>query len=125
MGLRIGSTVINCRDLDTLTAFWSRALDLQPSSTAPGDDFRVLRGDRVNLSLQRSDTPVTGRGHLHLDLYTSTRTDEVRRLLGLGATYVRDCDDPDDEYTVLADPEGNVFCVCTVATEPVSDCADR
>ena len=52
MAIRLGSTVINCADMELMTRFWSRALDLAPSSAAPGDDFRVLRGEHVHLSLQ-------------------------------------------------------------------------
>jgi hypothetical protein len=51
---------------------------------------------------------------MHLDLYTDDQTTEVRRLLALGARHVRDNHDPDDDYVVLADPEGNLFCVCLV-----------
>lgn len=114
MAMRIGSTVINCADLDTMTAFWARALDLTPSSLDPGDDFRVLRGERVNLSLQLADTPVTGRDQMHLDLYADDQAAQVERLVGLGATVVRHHEDPDDDYVVLTDPEGNEFCVCAV-----------
>lgn len=51
---------------------------------------------------------------MHLDLYTSDQADEVARLRGLGATLIRAHHDPDDDYVVLADPEGNHFCVCAV-----------
>jgi hypothetical protein len=47
MTIRLGSTVINCANLELMTSFWSRALGLAPSSAAPGDDFRVLRGEHV------------------------------------------------------------------------------
>ena len=114
MALRIGSTVINCADIETMTAFWSRALELTPSSTDPGDDFRVLRGERVHLSLQVADTPVTARDQMHLDLFTGEQAEEVARLEGLGATVVRHHEDPDDDYVVMRDPEGNEFCVCLV-----------
>jgi hypothetical protein len=57
---------------------------------------------------------VSARDQMHLDLYTNDRPGEVQRLLGLGGTYVRRSDDPDDDYVVLADPEGNEFCVCAV-----------
>ena len=117
MAVRIGSTVINCADIETMTAFWSRALGLTPSSTDPGDDFRVLRGERVHLSLQVADTPVTARDQMHLDLYTRTKAPEVERLLALGARFVRNSGDPDDDYDVLLDPEGNEFCVCQI-TDP-------
>ena len=110
MGLRIGSTVVNCSDLETMTEFWTQALGLTPHSREPGDDFRVLRGERVNMSLQRADTPVTARDQMHLDLYSDDREGEVARLIGLGATFVRKGPDR-DAYDVLRDPEGNEFCV--------------
>jgi catechol 2,3-dioxygenase-like lactoylglutathione lyase family enzyme len=115
MAIRIGSTVINCADLETMTAFWARALGLTPSSLEPEDDFRVLRGGRVNLSLQVAETPVLARDQMHLDLYADDQAAQVERLVGLGATVVRHHEDPDDDYVVMRDPEGNEFCVCAVA----------
>ena len=117
MTIRLGSTVINCADMELMTGFWSAALGLAPSSAAAGDDFRVLRGPQVNLSLQRARTAVTGRDQMHLDLYTDAQAAEVQRLTALGATFVRHNHDPDDDYVVMADPEGNQFCVCAM-TEP-------
>ena len=96
MAIRLGSTVINCADIDVMTAFWSRALHLSPSSAEPGDEFRVLRGEHGSLSLQRSRTPVS----------------EVARLTGLRAKAVRRHREPGDDYVVMTDPEGNEFCVC-------------
>ncbi len=117
MAIRLGSTVINCADLELMTRFWSQALGLLPSPAEPGDDFRVLRGDRDNLSLQRSRTPVTARDQMHLDLYSDDQAAEVERLTGLGATLVRHHqEDPDDDYVVMTDPEGNEFCVVAVAS---------
>jgi catechol 2,3-dioxygenase-like lactoylglutathione lyase family enzyme len=115
MTIRLGSTVINCADMELMTSFWSRALGLAPSSAAVGDDFRVLRGDHVNLSLQRADTAVSARDQMHLDHYTDDQAAEVRRLAGLGARVVRHNHDPHDDYVVLTDPEGNEFCVCVKA----------
>lgn len=112
MGIRVGSTVINCADLDTMTRFWSAALDLVPSSAGPRDTFRVLRGDRVNVSLQRAATPVTARGQVHLDLYSDDVEAQLLRLTGLGATVVRRAIDEGEDFVVLTDPEGNPFCVC-------------
>jgi uncharacterized protein (TIGR00725 family) len=117
MNLRVGSTVINCSDLESMTAFWSAALGLTPSSRQADDDFRVLRGARVNLSLQLAETPVTARDQMHLDLYTDDQQGEVRRLEELGARYVRDSE-PGDDYVVMRDPEGNEFCVCAVLPRP-------
>ena len=113
MGIRIGSIVVNCSDLETMTTFWTQALGLTPSSRDPGDDFRVLRGERVNMSLQLADTPASARDQMHLDLYSDDAEPEVARLIALGARFVRES--TKDEYVVLLDPEGNEFCVCAVA----------
>lgn len=115
MAIRLGSTVINCADLELMTRFWSRALGLIPSSAADDDDFRVLRGEHVSISLQRSQTAVTARDQMHFDLYSDDQAAQVERLTGLGARVVRHQRDPDDDYVVMTDPEGNEFCVCAMA----------
>ena len=113
MGIRLGSTVINCADLDLMTRFWSAALHLTPVP-AMDDEFRVLAGEQGNLSLQRSRTPVSARDQMHLDLYSDDQAAEVRRLTRLGARVIRHHQDPEDDYVVMTDPEGNEFCVCAV-----------
>ncbi|KDN19164.1 VOC family protein [Amycolatopsis rifamycinica] len=124
MAIRLGSTVINCTGLDTMTRFWGAALGLEPASGTDG--FRLLRGSHVNLSLQRSSAPVSARDQMHLDLYTDDQQHEVERLLGLGARFVRHVeDDPVDDWVVLADPEGNLFCVCAKPADEVRDARAR
>ena len=97
-----------------MTRFWSAALDLTPASTDPADDYRSLRGAHVNISLQLADTPVSARDQMHFDLYTEDQAGEVERFRRLGATYVRHHEDPDDDYVVMTDPEGNEFCLCAI-----------
>ena len=112
MAIRLSSIVFNCADLERMTAFWSTALGLEPGPIVDHGTFRVLRGDRVNLSLQVAQQPVTARDQAHLDLHSDDQAAEVERLRGLGATVVRHNADPDDDYVVMTDPEGNEFCVC-------------
>ena len=109
--LRVGSVVIDVRDLDRMMTFWREALGYVPRRPpTPGDDFMVLkdpRGKGPNVSIDRME-PL--RGRIHLDLYTEHPEDEVERLLRLGATlYAKR--EPGEDFTVLADPEGNLFCV--------------
>ena len=114
MALRLGSVVINCADIETMTQFWTSALDLQAGPLSPEGDFRVLGGGVTAISLQVAQTPVSGRDQMHLDLFTHEQASEVHRVLGLGATYERHNEDPEDDYVVLRDPEGNFFCICAL-----------
>ena len=117
MTIRLGSTVINVADLELMTAFWSQALGLSPSSKDADDDFRVLRGLQGTVSLQLAATPVTARDQMHLDLYSDDQAGEVARLTGLGARWVRHTQTEDDDYVVMTDPEGNEFCVVAVTED--------
>ena len=113
MGIYVGSVVINCEDIERMTEFWVNALGLTPGPLTEEGRFRVLGGERVNLSLQVAQSPILGRNEMHLDLYSNDAAEQVERLVGLGATVVRHNPDPDDTYTVMLDPEGNAFCVCS------------
>jgi catechol 2,3-dioxygenase-like lactoylglutathione lyase family enzyme len=117
----IGSIVIRVDDLEKQKAFWTAALDYVPRGTERGDDegFSLLRpregvaGPNVSLDRVRSSLPIPPR--IHLDLYTDDQPAEVRRLIGLGAREVHwDKRPPDADYVILADPEGNRFCVVDV-----------
>jgi predicted enzyme related to lactoylglutathione lyase len=112
--LRVGSIVIRVDDLARQTAFWSAALDYVPRAQN-SDDFVLLRpraGDGPNVSLDRVRSTVQVPPRIHLDLYADDQTAEVRRLIALGATEVHwDKRPPDADYVILADPEGNRFCV--------------
>jgi hypothetical protein len=124
MTLSLGSVVINCADIHAMTQFWANALDLIPGPISPEGDFRVLGGKLVHVSLQVAKTPVTARDQMHLDLFTHEQAAEVHRLLGLGATFVRHNEDPDDDFVVLRDPEGNYLCVCALPDEPAEEVAE-
>jgi hypothetical protein len=65
------------------------------------------------LLFQRVPEKKTGKNRLHLDLHTERgrRDDEVARLQSLGATALRRVKEPGGEWTVMADPEGNEYCV--------------
>ncbi|MDQ4035853.1 MAG: VOC family protein [Chloroflexota bacterium] len=110
----IGSIVIRVDDLQRQTAFWSAALDYVPRED-DSDDFVLLRprnGIGPNLSLDRVRSALQIPPRIHLDLYTDDQAAEVRRLVALGASEVHwDKRPPDADYLILADPEGNRFCV--------------
>ncbi|MBA3348940.1 MAG: VOC family protein, partial [Actinobacteria bacterium] len=101
--------------------FWSRALDYAPRDPGEEDDWIVLvprdgtPGVQVALDLHLSGTPVQEHPRVHLDLYAGDAADqaaEVERLVALGAERVDWDLYPDDpDFVVLADTEGNRFCV--------------
>ena len=115
--LRVGSIVIRVEDLARQTAFWSAALGYEPR-TGADDDFVLLKprdGAGPNVSLDRVRAPVQVPPKIHLDLYAEDQAAEVQRLIGLGATEVHwDKQPPDADYVILADPEGNRFCVIDI-----------
>ena len=111
--VRVGSVVIDCNDLDRMMSFWREALHYVPRDE-PEEDWVVLRdpaGRGVNVSLQVVPEPRVGKNRLHLDLYTGDRDGEVQRLLGIGATIHARSPEPGEDFVVLEDPEGNLFCV--------------
>jgi catechol 2,3-dioxygenase-like lactoylglutathione lyase family enzyme len=112
--IRIGSIVLRVDDLQRQTEFWEAALGYVRRES-DSDDFVQLRprdGAGPNLSLDRVRSNLQIPPRIHLDLYTEHQAGEVERLLALGATEVHwDKRPPDADYVILADPEGNRFCV--------------
>jgi predicted enzyme related to lactoylglutathione lyase len=114
----VGSIVIRVDDLERQKAFWSAALDYVPRE-GDDDDFALLRprsGEGPNVSLDRVRSTVQIPPRIHLDLYAQDQAAEVERLKGLGATEIHwDKQPPDSDYVIMADPEGNRFCVIDAA----------
>lgn len=113
MGLRIGSLVWGVRDVPRAIRFWCAALRYRPLR-APSEDWAILvpaegEGPQMAITLVSSD-PESHQRH-HLDLYASDRASEVERLLALGARRVAWRYPEGADYVVLADPDGNTFCV--------------
>jgi predicted enzyme related to lactoylglutathione lyase len=117
--LSIGTLVMGVGDLHRAVEFWSQALNYVPKREIHADDdFTILcpaAGPGAHLALDVSETPVQGYPRVHLDLYAGDATDqakEIERLLSLGATVVDwDRYPADPDFVVLADTEGNRFCV--------------
>jgi predicted enzyme related to lactoylglutathione lyase len=117
--LSVGTVVMGVEDLHRAVAFWTQALHYVPKrEIKAGDDYTVLvpaSGTGTHLALDVSESPVQQYPRVHLDLYAGDTADqaaEVERLVALGATRVdwdRYPENPD--FVVLADPEGNRFCV--------------
>jgi len=118
--ITVGSIVIRVDDLPRQIEFWSQALDYVPRE-GDDDDFALMRprsGVGPNISLDRVRSALQIPPRIHLDLYADDQAAEVERLKGLGATEVHwDKRPVDADYVILADPEGNRFCVIDASPE--------
>jgi catechol 2,3-dioxygenase-like lactoylglutathione lyase family enzyme len=115
--LTLGVVVLNVADPDRAVEFWRRALGYElregfggwPRVLVPPD------GRGACLAMQRSEAPPEAHPHLHLDLHVASPAEqeaEAARLVSLGAERVDWDLFPDDpDFVVLADPDGNRFCI--------------
>jgi predicted enzyme related to lactoylglutathione lyase len=114
MPIRLHHIVIDTYDLPRLARFWTEALGWRILSEREreiviGTDDRAL----VGMCFMPVSDPKTVKNRVHLDLTTSAadRDQEIERLLALGARRVDVGQTGTESWTVLADPEGNEFCV--------------
>jgi hypothetical protein len=111
--LKVGSIVIDCVEFKKMVAFWKEALHYVIREPVQGG-WAILRdpeGKGPNISLNHVNKRPPGRNRLHLDLYTEDREGEVERLVSIGATPHSQSYEPDEDFRVLEDPDGNLFCV--------------
>jgi predicted enzyme related to lactoylglutathione lyase len=109
---------VDAADPAELARWWAQVLDYkvvweEDSYVAIAKDDRTFPGMIFN----RVDGEKVGKNRLHLDLNPTDQDQEVRRLLDLGAKQV-DIGQGDVAWVVMADPEGNEFCVLTPWTHP-------
>jgi predicted enzyme related to lactoylglutathione lyase len=122
---RISHTSVDSIDAYAQAQFWSAVLGFGPvpgEPDEPGDEECMIvspDGAQRLLFLQVPDAKrVKNRVHLDLVPAEGTRDDELARLLALGSTVVDDRRQPDGTgWVVLADPEGNEFCILRSAAE--------
>jgi catechol 2,3-dioxygenase-like lactoylglutathione lyase family enzyme len=115
MSSRFTELVIDCHDPETLAAFWQEVLGC-PTVDRGGDDdpFVSISGGGTPVEIVFAPVPeakeVKNRVHIDVNATDRDQADEVERLLALGARRV-DVGQGDVSWVVLADPEGNEFCV--------------
>jgi catechol 2,3-dioxygenase-like lactoylglutathione lyase family enzyme len=116
--LSFGVVVLGVTDVPRAAEFWSAALGYELREDGFGGWATVLvppGGSGTAIALQRSQTPPEDYPRMHLDLHVADAAEQesqAARLVSLGAERVdwdRYPDDPD--FVVLADPDGNRFCI--------------
>jgi hypothetical protein len=114
--LQTVAVAVDARDPEALASFWAAALDAEIGRRwrdAHGTPYvEVALVGEVVLLFQAVPAPTEGKNRMHLDLAVPAGGDqrsESDRLVSLGATVLDEA--PDHPWVVLADPEGNEFCV--------------
>jgi hypothetical protein len=115
----ISHTSVDCRDAYALSSWWRGVLDYvddPDDPDAPGDEECLILsrdgGHRLLFIEVPEGKQVKNRIHFDLRPREGSRDEELARLLALGATTVADRRNPDGTgWVVLADPEGNEFCI--------------
>lgn len=107
---------LDCADPRRLAEFWTKALGYVEVGADEPYVTLAPAGARGGppLVLQRVAEPKVGKLRMHLDLYPDDVDAEIVRLESLGATRLGDdvIEEAGERWVVLADPEGNEFCVC-------------
>jgi catechol 2,3-dioxygenase-like lactoylglutathione lyase family enzyme len=123
--LTIGVLALGVTDVPRAQVFWSQALGYTACEDGFGGWTTVLEpadgSPGTKIALQRSQTPAQDRPRIHLDLHVADAAEqqaEVDRLVSIGAERVIWDNYPDDpDFVVLADPDGNRFCIVDLSHE--------
>jgi predicted enzyme related to lactoylglutathione lyase len=107
--------VLDCTDPERLAEFWSAALGYANVGCAGAYVALYPRdGNGPKLLLQRVTETKTTKNRMHLDIEIPDIESEAERLIGLGAHRINDgtCSEHGSSWLLMADPEGNEFCIC-------------
>jgi hypothetical protein len=112
MSLRLEEIVVDCRDQRELGLWWAEALGWEVSPESDEEETELLPpgGSGARLLFLNVPESKTVKNRLHLDVVPDDQAAEVERLIGMGAQRV-DIGQGAETWVVLADPEGNEFCV--------------
>jgi predicted enzyme related to lactoylglutathione lyase len=107
--------VLDCAEPDLLSEFWTQALGLERLGAAGNYVLLVSpSGALPKLLLQRVEEGKAGKNRMHLDIETPDIDAEAQRLEVIGARRLESSDrrEHGSRWIIMADPEGNEFCVC-------------
>jgi predicted enzyme related to lactoylglutathione lyase len=112
MALTVEMVTFDSADPASLAQWWAQQFDGETQELIPGEFIAVARPDGPKLGFQKVDDPTPGKNRVHLDFGAADVDAEVDRLKAAGASEVgRHSIGDNFRWVVLADPEGNAFCV--------------
>jgi len=125
MACRISELVLGCREPDALAQFWCEVLDFVVLDREEGcveiGPREGFGGPQPTIILSRQERPEPGKSRLHIDVNATDRDQdaELARLLALGARPADIGQTGEEQWHVLADPEGNEFCLLKARLAPL------
>ncbi len=125
MACRISELVLGCRDAEALARFWCEVLDYVVLDREDGaveiGPREGFGGPQPTIILSPRDEPEPGKSRLHIDVNPTDRDQdaELERLLALGARPADIGQTGKEQWHVLADPEGNAFCLLKARLDPL------
>jgi catechol-2,3-dioxygenase len=120
MANRITSIAIDCAGPESLARFWTAVLGWQVTERDEGIVSIGTPGSPFGIDFVRVPEPKQVKNRIHLDVNATDRDQdaELRRLLELGARPI-DVGQGEVSWHVLADPEGNEFCLLRRRVDPL------
>lgn len=108
----VSTVMIDCNDIDAMVKFWSEALELEEKVRYPDYVWLSRLSEKgPALAFQRVPEPRKDKNRIHLDLAAEDPEAFVEKVIELGGSRVEDHEVHGFHWSVLADLEGNVFCV--------------
>jgi predicted enzyme related to lactoylglutathione lyase len=112
MAVKVEMVTFDCSDPAKLADWWAEQFGGTAQELLPGEFIAVTRSEGPRLGFQKVPDPTPGKNRVHLDFSVADVDAEVSRLKSAGATEVGGRTISDSfRWVVMADPEGNVFCV--------------
>jgi hypothetical protein len=109
--VRYYQVVIDCADPPSLAGFWLGFTGWAVGNA--GDDWYSIKapGGMPRIGFQKVPEPKTAKNRVHIDFVAKDEEASAREIEAMGATRRWVSEDPEDPFVVLADPEGNEFCI--------------
>ncbi|HJQ00124.1 MAG TPA: VOC family protein [Jatrophihabitans sp.] len=125
MTCRLVALCFDANDPLGLARFWAGILDWQLTDAEHGIELLPSDGTGFGIRFRPTQRQKTGQNPMHLDLTSTSLEDQqhtVARSLALGARHIDIGQRPEEPHVVLADPEGNEFCVIEPGNNFLADC---
>jgi hypothetical protein len=127
MASRISELVLDCRDPELLARFWCEVLDFvvlyryEEDGTLEIGPREGFGGAQPTIILSKTENPEPSKPRLHIDINATDRDQdaELERLLKIGARPADIGQTGEESWHVLADPEGNEFCLLRKQLKPL------